>query len=258
MPCQPPAPKPPPSFPAYADNAFQPSLQLAQMAWTDGLTLTYDVTSNDGTNVTTLVRQASFHYQVSSNEWHLLLQSLDSNGTVTSSDEIVFDKAFGLASEDSSQTAQIPGQPPLAVQYHAAYDIPGRSITVSGMVGTQPVATAKFGMANGAIQFVAAESWMFRLMAFDLAVDSSGNFARSDIRVTSTNYTNWARFVPQVARVLGLDQITLGGVPVTALKVSVSDEQFIATVWIENAAPRRLLRCEQRTTDNIQIAMQIR
>ena len=101
---------------------------------------------------------------------------------------------------------------------------------------------------------------MFQLMATDLKTDGSGNFARCEIEL-GQNSANWTRFVPTVLRVTGIDTLSLGGQNIDALGISVADEEFGGTVWIEQSVARRLLLCKQmikQTSENFTVTMQVR
>jgi hypothetical protein len=261
LPCQPAPPTPAPMLPAYPDSAFQPALLLNALAWQDSQTLVYDVEIDqpDGTKIFQ-VRRAQFHLQTSPSQWHLTLTTEQTNGALVSTVDMFFSPAFLLLNETSSQTFAGANGVTQTITQVTTFDMANRTLAVTAQVGSQTIGPQTFPMPQGAIMVGSAESWMFQLMAADLKTDGSGNFARSEIEL-GQNADNWTRFVPTVLRVMGVDTLSLGGQNIDALAISVADEEFGGTVWIEQSAARRLLLYKQtmaQSAGNFAVTMQVR
>jgi hypothetical protein len=261
LPCQPAPPTPVPMLPAYPDSAFQPALLLSSLAWQDSQTLVYDVEIDapDGTK-TFQIRRAQFHLQTSPSQWHMTLTTEQTNGALISTVDMFFSPAFLLLNETSSQTVVDATGAAHTVTQMTTYDMAHRTLAVTAKIDSQIIGPQTFPMPQGAIIVGSAESWMFQLMATDLKTDGSGNFARGEIEL-GQNATNWTRFVPTVLRVMSVDTLSLGGQNINALTISVADEEFSGTVWIEQSASRRLLLCKQTVVQpagNLTVTMQVR
>jgi hypothetical protein len=234
---------------------------LNALAWQDSQTLVYDVEIDqpDGTKIFQ-VRRAQFHLQTSPSQWHLTLTTEQTNGALVSTVDMFFSPAFLLLNETSSQTFAGANGVTQTITQVTTFDMANRTLAVTAQVGSQTIGPQTFPMPQGAIMVGSAESWMFQLMATDLKTDGSGNFARSEIEL-GQNADNWTRFVPTVLRVMGVDTLSLGGQNIDALAISVADEEFGGTVWIEQSAARRLLLYKQtmaQSAGNFAVTMQVR
>jgi hypothetical protein len=261
LPCEPAPPTPAPMLPVYPDSAFQPALLLSAMAWQDSQTLVYDVEIDapDGTK-TFQVRRVQFHLQTSPSQWHMTLTTEQTSGALISTVDMFFTPAFILTSESSSQTVVDSTGAAHTVTQTCTYDMGQRTLVVTAKIDSQTIGPQTFPMPQGAIMVGSDESWTFQLMAADLKTDGSGNFARSEIEL-GQNAANWTRFVPTVLRVMSVDTLSLGGQNINALTLSVADEEFSGTVWIEQSVARRLLLCKQvivQPAGNLTVTMQVR
>lgn len=242
-----------PRLPDYPDTSFQPLFALSVPSWSEGLSLRYAIVVHVGGTKSSLEQEISFKELGGPDRLQLYATSNPPSGPHLATRVAVIDTDSGaLVFEEEDETSESLDEE-YEVRTQITYDNVGGTAAITGVIGEFEPIEGTFSLPDGAA-IVPSTLWPFWLMS-PLEVGAEGKLGRLDVNL-GTDYENWSRALPMTLKVERRTTLEIGSGKIDVFQISVRDEEMAATVWIEEIAPHRVIRCDQQQ-EHIRLSMVI-